>query len=77
MRIVQHHSMFDYVALTGTTQGRMMEWIDHLHEHFVTPAVVTAGRYLAPEAAGASTRIRPRPSTGSGPKERSGRSASA
>jgi len=59
MRIVQHHSMFDYVALTGTTQGRMIEWIDHLHEHFVTPAVVTAGRYLAPEAAGASTRIRP------------------
>ena len=57
--IVQHLSMFDYVALTGTMQDRMIEWIDHLHEHFVTPAVVIGGRYLAPETPGASTRIRP------------------
>ena len=57
--IVQHLSMFDYVALTGTTDGRMIEWIDHLHEHFVNPAVVTDGRYQAPSAPGASTRIRP------------------
>ena len=57
--IVQHLSMFDYVALSGTTDGRMIEWIDHLHEHFVNPAVVTDGRYQAPSAPGASTRIRP------------------
>jgi L-fuconate dehydratase len=57
--IVQHLSMFDYAALTGTTQGRMIEWIDHLHEHFLAPAIVAGGRYLAPEAPGASTRIRP------------------
>ena len=56
---VQHLSMFDYVALTGTTEGRMIEWIDHLHEHFTAPAVVSAGRYRAPEAPGASTRMRP------------------
>ena len=37
---VQHLSMFDYVALTGTMDGRMIEFVDHLHEHFVTPAVV-------------------------------------
>jgi L-fuconate dehydratase len=37
----------------------MIEWIDHLHEHFVNPATVTAGRYQAPSAPGASTRIRP------------------
>jgi L-fuconate dehydratase len=55
--IVQHLSMFDYVALTGTTEGRMIEWIDHLHEHFVAPAVVSGGRYRAPEAPGASTRM--------------------
>jgi L-fuconate dehydratase len=36
--IVQHLSMFDYVALSGTTQGRRIEWIDHLHEHFAAPA---------------------------------------
>jgi L-fuconate dehydratase len=55
---VQHLSMFDYVALTGTTEGRMIEWIDHLHEHFTAPAVVSGGRYRVPEAAGASTRMR-------------------
>lgn len=57
--IVQHLSMFDYVALTGTMEGRMIEWIDHLHEHFLAPAVVTGGRYRAPETAGASTAMRP------------------
>src|SRR3984957_12610186 len=56
---VQHLSMFDYVALTGTTDGRMIEWIDHLHEHFVNPATVTAGRYQAPSAPGFSTELRP------------------
>ena len=57
--IVQHLAMFDYVALSGTTDGRMIEWIDHLHEHFTSPAVVTAGRYQAPAAPGASTQLRP------------------
>ena len=57
--IVQHLSMFDYVALSGTTEGRRIEWIDHLHEHFAAPAVVTGGRYRAPRAAGASTEILP------------------
>ncbi len=57
--IVQHLSMFDYVALSGTMDGRAIEWIDHLHEQFVTPAAVAAGRYLAPVAPGASTELRP------------------
>jgi L-fuconate dehydratase len=56
--MVQHLSMFDYVALSGTTQGRVIEWIDHLHEHFVTPAAVVGGRYLTPTQPGASTEIR-------------------
>jgi L-fuconate dehydratase len=57
--LVQHIAMFDYVTLAGTTRNRMIEWIDHLHEHFTDPAVVTIGRYRAPTAPGASTRIRP------------------
>jgi L-fuconate dehydratase len=57
--IVQHLSMFDYVALSGTTQGRRIEWIDHLHEHFAAPAVVSRGRYRVPEAPGASAEILP------------------
>ena len=55
--IVQHLAMFDFVAVSGSTDGRMIEWIDHLHEHFASPAVVTAGRYRAPSAPGASTEL--------------------
>jgi len=54
---VQHLSMFDYVALSGTMDGRMIEYVDHLHEHFVTPVVVERGRYLAPTAPGAGTEM--------------------
>ena len=57
--IVQHLAMFDYVAVSGTMDGRVIEWIDHLHEQFVTPAVVTRGRYLTPTAPGASTELLP------------------
>jgi L-fuconate dehydratase len=57
--IVQHLSMFDFAALSGTTQGRQLEWIDHLHEHFAAPATVTGGRYRAPRVPGASTEILP------------------
>ncbi|WP_394551567.1 enolase C-terminal domain-like protein [Agromyces sp. MMS24-JH15] len=54
---VQHLSMFDYVAVTGTMEDRMIEYVDHLHEHFTTPVVVRAGRYLAPTAPGAGTEM--------------------
>jgi len=54
---VQHLSMFDFVAVSGTMEGRMVEFVDHLHEHFVTPVVVERGRYLVPEAPGAGTEM--------------------
>ena len=54
---VQHLSMFDYVAVTGTTEDRVIEFVDHLHEHFVTPVEVRGGRYLAPTAPGAGTEM--------------------
>lgn len=54
---VQHLAMFDLVAVSGTTQGRMIEYVDHLHEHFVTPAVIREGRYVAPTAPGAGTEM--------------------
>jgi L-fuconate dehydratase len=57
--MVQHLSMFDYAAVSGTMDGRMIEWIDHLHEHFVAPARVTGGRYVLPTAPGASAEFRP------------------
>jgi L-fuconate dehydratase len=54
---VQHLAMFDFVAVSGTTDGRMIEFVDHLHEHFVTPVDVRGGRYHAPLAPGAGTEM--------------------
>ena len=54
---VQHLSMFDFVALSGTMDGRMIEYVDHLHEHFVTPVVIERGRYLAPTTPGTGTEM--------------------
>lgn len=54
---VQHLSMFDAVALTGELDGRYIEFVDHLHEHFVTPVDVHGGRYWAPTAPGAGTEM--------------------
>jgi L-fuconate dehydratase len=56
---VQHLSMFDYVAISQTTDDRVIEYVDHLHEHFVTPVEVTGGRYRAPETPGAGTEMLP------------------
>ncbi|GAA1981081.1 L-fuconate dehydratase [Microbacterium pumilum] len=54
---VQHLSMFDFVAVTGSVDGRMIEYVDHLHEHFVTPVEIRSGNYLAPLAPGAGTEM--------------------
>ena len=54
---VQHLAMFDFVAVSGTTEGRMIEFVDHLHEHFVTPVDVRDGRYRVPLAPGAGTEM--------------------
>jgi L-fuconate dehydratase len=51
---VQHLSMFDYVCVSGTLEDRIIEYVDHLHEHFVDPVVIRNGRYMPPEAPGYS-----------------------
>ncbi|GAA2009339.1 mandelate racemase [Nocardioides kribbensis] len=55
--LVQHLSMFDYVAVSGTQEDRVVEYVDHLHEHFADPAVVRGGRYVTPTAPGFSARM--------------------
>lgn len=55
---VQHLSMFDYVAVTGTREGRLIEFVDHLHEHFVTPTDIRGGSYMAPTAPGAGMEMK-------------------
>ncbi|MEO7745536.1 MAG: enolase C-terminal domain-like protein [Actinomycetota bacterium] len=54
---VQHLAMFDFVAVSGSLDGRLIEFVDHLHEHFLDPVQVRGGRYLAPTAAGAGTEM--------------------
>jgi L-fuconate dehydratase len=54
---VQHLSMFDFVAVSGTVENRYIEYVDHLHEHFVVPTDVRAGRYWAPSEPGAGTEM--------------------
>ncbi|WP_104820321.1 L-fuconate dehydratase [Kitasatospora sp. MMS16-BH015] len=55
--LVQHLSMFDFLALSGSTEDRMIEYVDHLHEHFLDPVVVEAGHYRAPTRPGFSAEI--------------------
>ncbi|GLX99174.1 L-fuconate dehydratase [Herbidospora sp. NBRC 101105] len=57
--LVQHLAMFDFVSVSGSKEGRVIEYIDHLHEHFVDPVVIRDGSYVAPEAAGFSSAMRP------------------
>jgi L-fuconate dehydratase len=54
---VQHLAMFDFVAVSGSMERRVIEFVDHLHEHFVTPVEVRDGRYIAPTVAGAGTEM--------------------
>jgi L-fuconate dehydratase len=56
---VQHLSIFDYLGVSTTTEGRVTEYVDHLHEHFVDPAVVKNGHYQAPAAPGTSITMHP------------------
>ncbi|WP_240796642.1 enolase C-terminal domain-like protein [Streptomyces sp. RFCAC02] len=57
--MVQHLAMFDYVAVSGTLTDRVIEYVDHLHEHFTAPVRLRGGRYLAPTVPGAGAEMRP------------------
>ena len=56
---VQHLSMIDYVCIAGTREGRVVEYVDHLHEHFKDPCVVKNAAYMPPAAPGFSIEMKP------------------
>jgi len=56
--LVQHLSMFDFISVSGRTDDRVTEYVDHLHEHFVHPTVIRRARYMAPAAPGYSSEIK-------------------
>lgn len=55
--MVQHLAMFDAVAVTGHHPGRIVEFVDHLHEHFVVPTDIQNGSYMAPLQPGAGAEM--------------------
>lgn len=56
---VQHLSIFDYVAVSGSLENRVAEYVDHLHEHFVNPVLMKGDRYMPPAAPGYSIEMKP------------------
>src|SRR5277367_3443491 len=56
---VQHLSMFDYLRVSTTMQNRVIEYVEHLHEHFLDPVVIANGRYMPPQKPGYSIEIYP------------------
>ena len=56
---VQHISIFDYIAVSGSLTDHVLEYVDHLHEHFVDPVVIRGGRYMPPTKPGYSVQMKP------------------
>ncbi|WP_394890621.1 L-fuconate dehydratase [Mesorhizobium sp. AaZ16] len=56
---VQHLSMIDYVAVSGTKDGRVIEYVDHLHEHFLEPCLIENAAYMPPKLPGFSIEMKP------------------
>jgi L-fuconate dehydratase len=56
---VQHLSMIDYIAVSGTKDGRVIEYVDHLHEHFLDPCVIRNAAYMPPAHPGFSIEMKP------------------
>jgi L-fuconate dehydratase len=56
---VQHLSIFDYIAVSGALENRRIEYVDHLHEHFIEPVIIRNGCYMPPAAAGYSITMKP------------------
>ncbi len=55
---VQHLAMIDYLCIAGTREGRVVEYVDHLHEHFVEPCVVKGAAYMPPTMPGFSIEMK-------------------
>ena len=56
---VQHISIFDFIAVSASLENRIVEYVDHLHEHFVNPVVMKGDRYMPPGAPGYSIEMKP------------------
>ena len=55
---VQHLSMIDYIAISGSLDDRIIEYVDHLHEHFYDPVILKNGAYMPPKLPGYSITMK-------------------
>ncbi|KAG7268621.1 hypothetical protein CRUP_020054 [Coryphaenoides rupestris] len=55
--LVQHLILFDYISVSADLNNRMCEYVDHLHEHFMSPVVIRNAHYLPPTEAGYSCEM--------------------
>ncbi|HET7213646.1 MAG TPA: L-fuconate dehydratase [Terriglobia bacterium] len=55
---VQHLAIFDYIAIGASLENRILEYVDHLHEHFLEPVVIRNGRYMPPSKPGYSITMK-------------------
>src|SRR5258706_6283770 len=55
---VQHLSMFDFISVTGSMENRLIEYVDHLHEHFLDPVEIQKGCYMPPKLPGYSITMK-------------------
>ncbi len=56
---VQHLSIFDYIAVSASLENRILEYVDHLHEHFLDPVRIKDGNYVPPDRPGYSIEMYP------------------
>ena len=56
---VQHLSIFDFIAIGASLENRVLEYVDHLHEHFVDPVRMKGGNYVPPSSPGYSIEMKP------------------
>jgi L-fuconate dehydratase len=57
--LVQHLAMIDYICVSASLDHRVLEYVDHLHEHFVEPVIIRAGHYMPPANPGYSITMKP------------------
>jgi L-fuconate dehydratase len=55
---VQHLAIIDYVCVSADLKGRVLEYIDHLHENFLFPCKINHGAYVIPRNYGYSATIK-------------------
>ncbi len=57
--LAQHLALIDYICIAASLENRILEYVDHLHEHFLEPVVIKKGRYMPPSKGGYSIQMRP------------------